>query len=369
MRRVITTASWVLTVEASHSVLTTNEAGMHIEEFPVLGVVADDYYECPKDAETADTLDNGILRLYTNANCMEWIHDVGTFPDTTHEIFFAGGTMVATASDGDTLVGRYMGQNDQHSGARDKLYRENCDVDWEPDFSILYTKNIFMHDLNPPADYKWYWWEMSKQVKFFKETAPDVYRHLVIKYVTVRRHDPPSWWPDHDPFTGYEDAYIGVAEDIDCPADTFEFMYASNTAGYDDVNDIAWHKGWDYTGAHPEYNDYYCGIALADGGMPGESAVPYGSYSVRNDVYLYPQGGWGWKEVPGCLPRRRSTQDLIPTTKPGSRWCWLLRPEAWVSFKNMLTVLVLLLHERERKADCRPYVETATGTLWLMWAI
>ncbi|MGB2979638.1 MAG: hypothetical protein WBC77_00110, partial [Candidatus Zixiibacteriota bacterium] len=191
-------------------ILTTNEAGQHIEKFPVLAVVADDYYECPVDSETVDTLDNGVLRLYANANCMEWIHDVGTFPDTTHKIFFAGGTMVATTSDGDTLVGRYMGQNDQHSGARDKLYREDCDVDWEPDFWILYTKNVFIHDLEPPADYKWYWWEMSKQVKFFKETAPDVYRHLVIKYVTVRRHDPPSWWPDHDPFTGYEDTYIGV---------------------------------------------------------------------------------------------------------------------------------------------------------------
>jgi len=281
-------------------VLTTNEGGMHVEEFPVLAVVADDYYECPKDAETADTLDNGVLRLYTNANCMEWIHDVGTFPDTTHEVFFAGGTMVAATSDGDTLVGRYMGQNDQHSGARDKLYREECDVDWEPDFSILYTKNIFMHHLDPPADYKWYWWEMSKQVKFFKETAPEVYRHLVIKYVTVKRHDPPSWWPDHDPFIGYEDTYIGVVEDIDCPADTFEYQRASNTAGYDDVNEIAWQRGWDYTGAHPEYNDYHCGIALADAGMAGESIVPYGSYNVRNDVYLYPQGGWGWKDGELC---------------------------------------------------------------------
>ncbi|MGB7061457.1 MAG: dockerin type I repeat-containing protein [Candidatus Zixiibacteriota bacterium] len=281
-------------------ILTTNEGGQHIETLPVLAVVADDYYECPVDSETVDTLDNGVLRLYTNANCMEWIHDIGTSPDTTHEVFFRGGTIVATACGGDTLVGRYMGHNDQHSGARDKLYREECDVDWEPDFWILYTKNIFMHDLNPPADYKWYWWEMSKQVKFFRETAPDVYRHLVIKYVTVRRHDPPSWWPDHDPFTGYEDTYIGVVEDIDCPADTSDYQHARNVAGYDDVHHIAWQRGWDYTGAHPEYNDYYCGIALADAGMAGESTVPYGSYNVRNDVYLYPQGGWGWKDGELC---------------------------------------------------------------------
>jgi hypothetical protein len=152
-----------------------------------------------------------------------------------------------------------------------------------------------MHDLNPPADHKWYWWEMSKQVKFFKETAPDVYKHLVIKYVKVRRHDPPSWWPDQTPFTNYEDTYIGAACDIDCPSDTSEEQ-AANQGGYDGVNHIAWQRGWDYTGAHPEYNDYYCGIALADGGTPGESAVPYGSHCVKNNRYLYPTPPWGWKD-------------------------------------------------------------------------
>jgi hypothetical protein len=281
-------------------VLTTNEGGMHMEELPVMAVVADDYYECPHEAETADTLDNGVLRLYTNANCQEQIHDIGTFPDTTHEVFFNGGTIIATTCEGDTLVGRYMGPNDQHSGAGDKLYRDECSVEGEPDFTILYTKDIFMHDLNPPADYKWHWWETSKQVKFFQETAPDVYKHLVIKYVTVRRHDPPSWWPGQDPFTSYEDSYIGVAEDIDCPADTFWGQRASNAAGYDEVNNIAWQRGWDYTDAHSEYNDYYCGIALADAGMSGESTIPYGSYNVRNDAYLYPQGGWGWKDGELC---------------------------------------------------------------------
>jgi hypothetical protein len=188
-------------------------------------------------------------------------------------------------------------REDRHAGVRDKLYTDECSQDWEPDFWLVYTKNVFMHDLEPPANYKWFWWELSKQIKFFKETAPDVYKHLVIKYVKVRRHNPPGWWPDQSPFTGYEDTYIGVAEDIDCPYDTLDSQNGRNYGGYDVANQIAWQRGFDYTGAHPQYNQYYAGIALADGGQPGESIVPYGSYCVRSDSSLYPQGGWGWDDA------------------------------------------------------------------------
>ena len=276
-------------------ILVTNEASKKIYYLPVQAVVAEDYYECPIDSETVDTLDNGVLRLYVNANCGEWIHDIGTFPDTVHEVFFAGGTIVATTSGNDTLVGRFM-DSDWHAGAQDKLYTELCEVDWEPDFWLVYTKDIFIHDLEPPMNPKWWWWEVSKQIKFFKETAPDVYKHLVIKYVTVKRKDPPTWWPDQTPFSGYEDTYIGVAMDIDCPWDTLGTQNGRNLAGYDDVNHIAYQVGWDWTGAHPEYNNYHCGIALADAGMSGEDIVPYGSYNVLTDEYLYPQDGWGWKD-------------------------------------------------------------------------
>jgi hypothetical protein len=268
----------------------------------VQAVAAHDYYECPIDPETVDTLENGVLKLHVNANCGEQIHDIGTFPDTTHEIFFEGGTIISTTSGNDTLVGRYM-REDRHAGVRDKLYTDECDVDWEPDFWLVYTKNIFIHDLNPPADYKWYWWELSKQIKFFKETAPDVYKHLVIKYVKVRRHDPPGWWPDQTPFTGYEDTYVGVAEDIDCPWDSSQGEPyvawqedATNEGGYDPVNHIAWQRGFG-SGEHPQYNDYYCGMALADADGEGpEGIVPYGSYCLKNNHYVYPHGGWGWDD-------------------------------------------------------------------------
>jgi hypothetical protein len=287
---------------AGNVILTTSEGGGETVCLPVLAVVSDDYYECPRDPETVDTLYNGVLEIHVNANCGEQIHDIGTFADTTHEIFWQGGTIVATTNGSDTLVGRYM-LDDRHAGVRDKLYTEECDVDWEPDFWLVYTKNIFMHDFEPPADYKWYWWELSKQIKFFKETAPDLYKHLVIKYVKVRRHDPPGWWPDQSPFTSYEDTYVGVVEDMDCPWDSSQGEpyvaweeNATNEGGYDPVNHIAWQRGFG-SGEHPHYNNYYCGIALADAGGDGpKGIVPYGSYCLKNNHYVYPHGGWGWDD-------------------------------------------------------------------------
>jgi hypothetical protein len=277
-------------------ILTTNEGGGKYDTMPVQAVVANDYYECPIDSATVETLDNEVLRLYTNANCEERIFDIGTFPDTIHEVFFDGGTIIATTREDDTLVGRYMGTNDHKAGVRDKLYTESCSPDWEPDFWIVYTKNIFLHKLNPPMNPKWFWWEMSKQIKIFKSTAPDPYKHLVIKYITVKRHNPPTWWPSQPTFTGYEDTYLGVAMDINCPSDTtIRGVNSVNFAGYDATNNIAYQRGFDYAGGHPEYNDYYCGIALAQG-RTGESTVPYGAYNVNNNEYLYPQNGWGWKD-------------------------------------------------------------------------
>jgi hypothetical protein len=281
--------------------VTLDEPAGTVYELPVQAVVADDYYECPKDPETVGTLYNGVLLLRVNANCGESLTDSASYPDTAHDIFFDGGTIIASSIGSDTLTGRFF-RDDRFAGARDKLYTDECSQGWEPDFWLVYTKNVFMHDFEPPADHNWYWWEMSKQIKFFKEDAPDLYKHLVIKYVDVRRHDPPNWWPDQTPFTGYEDTYIGVVEDMDCPCDSsggpepnVGDENALNEGGYDDVNEIAWQRGFGRAGEHPEYDNYYCGIALAYGGGGGGGATdPYGTYCVKNNVWVYPHGGWGW---------------------------------------------------------------------------
>ncbi|UCB53030.1 MAG: dockerin type I repeat-containing protein, partial [Candidatus Zixiibacteriota bacterium] len=290
---------------AGNVILTTDEAGGKVENLRAHAVVADDYYECPRDPETFDTLENDYLRLYVNANCQQWAHDIGWDVDTTHEVFFQGGTFVAVTDDpGDTLVGRYMGDNDMRAGAQDKLYSEQCEPDWEPHFWVLFTKEIYIEasHLPPPAHFKWWWWEVAKQVKFFKPGAPEEYQRIVIKYVKVKRQDPPVWWPDLSPFVGYNDTYIGFAMDVDAPFDSSgggePFVgdeNACNVPGYDPVKHIAYVSGFGRPTEHPEYNNYYAGIALAKG-APDEDTVPHGVNNVKNNYYLYPQSPWGWKD-------------------------------------------------------------------------
>ena len=282
--------------------LNTNEgvAGTTFT-LPVQAVAAEDYYECPKDPETVDTLYNGVLALFVNANCGEAIRDSASYPDTAHDVFFEGGTIIATTMGGDTLVGRYM-REDRHAGVRESF----CHFDGS-DYHVVHTSEIFIHDLEPPADYRWWWWEMSKEVVFFESNATDARKHIVIKFITVRRHDPPTWWPDQTPFAGYEDAYIGVAEDIDCPWDSSQGELnvtteenATNLGGYDAANEIAWQQGFG-SGEHPTYSNYYCGIALADADGDGpQTEIPYGTYCVKNNLHLYPQDGWGWKDGELC---------------------------------------------------------------------
>ena len=272
-------------------VVETNDPLRPRTELLVHAVVSEDYYECPRDPNTVAAVNNGVLELRMNANCQMEIDDIGTFPEV-HDVFFRGGAIVATTQGSDTLVGRFMCKNDWRAGAQDMLYKEQCDVSWEPDFWILYTKGIYIEatHLPPPSHSRWFWWEISKQVKIFKADAPDAYKHLVIQYVRVKRKDPPAWWPSQPPFGGYEDTWIGVAMDIDCPSVKDD----QNLADYDLANHIAYQIGFGVPPDHPEYNSYHAGLALADGGEPGESIVPYGSSNVRNDQFLYPQDGWGW---------------------------------------------------------------------------
>ncbi|HEX7402005.1 MAG TPA: hypothetical protein VF369_07485, partial [candidate division Zixibacteria bacterium] len=273
-------------------IIYSNDPDHPSTEMPVQAVVANDYYECPRDPVTYDTLENGALRFYVNANTQEWIHDIGTFPDTVQEIVYTGGPFVATTVSNDTLVGRFYGANDQHALAQVGLKLNSMYTD----FWLEYSWNVSIHNLNPPVDSTWWWFDILHESVFFKSTASDDLKHTVIKFVTAERHDAPGWWPTHPTFTGYEDTYIGMMMDIDCPYDSFAGQSARNRAGYDAVNNIAWQRGWDYTGAHPSYNDYYAGIALAQGSQPGESVVPWGTYNLRNDIYLYPQFPWGWKD-------------------------------------------------------------------------
>lgn len=290
--------------------ISTNEEGKKDYEIPIQAIVSNAYYECPIDPVTYDTLENGVLRMYANVNSGEWIEDLATKPDTTYLPFFLGGSITAMTQGTDTLVGKFqwdMGTNNgnQNAGAREKFYLKSY-----TDFQVLYTWNIFMHNLNPPAhDYNWWWWEMNKEIVFFKSSASDALKHTVIKYIAVERHDPPTWWPNPTTFAGYDTTYLGMSMDIDCPWDTFlvgtKNESGRNTAGYDSANNIAYQKGYGKVGEHPDYNNYYAGIALA---RTSAGLVPYGTHNMKNNTFLYPNGGWGWRE--GELYQLARTKNL-----------------------------------------------------------
>jgi hypothetical protein len=289
---------------AGHVNLTTNDPALAFVQIVVHAVVADDYYECPRDPATVDTVDNGSLVVRLVASCQMEMDDTITRTDTTYNTFFRGGAIVATTQGVDTLVGRWMGDNDLRSGTQDTLCRS--EISWDYDFWFRSTKEIFIEatHLSPPAHLKWWWWEIGKGVKVFKPDASDIAKRIVIQHVTVKRQDPPGWWPDLTPFTNYEDTYIGMAWDIDCPWDSADtdpptpFVgdeSATNLGEYDAANHIAYLIGF---GNHenPGYDDYYAGIALTDGSGPGESIVPYGAQIIKNNRYLYPTDPWGWKD-------------------------------------------------------------------------
>lgn len=273
--------------------------GYEEHTIPVHAVVAEDYYECPVDPETFDTVETSGARVYVNANSMEWIYDLASYPDTVHEVFFRGGSIVATSIDGYKAVGRFMGDNDWRAGVRDKLYTDWCEYHNDYDCHVVYTKNIFINSPpNPPYTYhcQWWGWEWSKMIKVCEMGD----RIIVIKYITVKEKGPPTWWPVADtpqgPYTWQGDTYIGMAMDIDCPCDTLGDENARNLAGYDQVNHIAWQQGWGRVEEHPEYNDYCAGMALADPAGDPLNYVPYASHNVKNNTYLYPQSPWGWDD-------------------------------------------------------------------------
>jgi len=196
------------------------------------------------------------------------------------------------------VVGRWYGDNDWRAGVRDKLYYAQC-TEGDTLCHLLYTKNIFIHyPPSPPYNFHdyWYWWEWSKVIKICELPNNE---KIVIKYIRVQRHNPPTWWPVADPpqgpYAGHGDTYIGMMMDFDCPYDTLSGESARNQGGYDAVNQIAWQRGYDYTGAHATYNNYYAGMALADTGAAG-NVTPYGAHVIKNNYYLYPQSPWGWKD-------------------------------------------------------------------------
>jgi hypothetical protein len=269
-------------------------------ELSLYAVCGNDYYECPRDTATFILEDNGKLKLWVCANSMEKVWHKWIEPEEKQQVIFSGGTIVATTTaEGDTVVGR-QDYRDVRTGARDTINQVQGYNDYSTkDYLIqkIYVKDTYIWTpyVDPPNDFKWWWIDIHKQVIMFHGlNCPDWKKDVIVKYIWIEFGHPPVWWPGYPlTYEGHRDIYLGHFADVDAPFD--DGCIGCNTAGYDEVREMVWlHGFYDDTlpEGHPEYEDFYVGLALTD--RDGAVVEPLGMQCVRNDSFLYPQGGWGW---------------------------------------------------------------------------
>jgi len=280
-------------------------------------VCSHDYYECDVAENTYIEKDNGKLGLWVCSNSGQQVWHRWIQPEENQQIIFYGGTFAATiAADdpSDTVIGR-QDYSDVYTGARDtmnrycgewKKYEEECMV------QKIHVKNTYIWKTRFPDALRWYWIDVYKQIFMFHDhptagPCPDWKKDIIVKYIWIKFSRPPLWWPTPGAYPGHGDIYLGHWADVDAPFD--DGCNGCNTAGYDDGREMVWLHGW-YNDtlppedAHPEYLDFYVGLAFTD--PSGAIVEPMGMQCVRNDSFLYPQDGWGW--------RTDQFYDLITTT-------------------------------------------------------
>lgn len=313
-----------VTVYVRYCIWTETEDTLEIKLYVVQ---SEDYYECARDSATFIEKDNGTLKLWACVNTSEELWDKRIEEEQREKVIFSGGVIVATTSDNDTVVGRQEFK-DMFTGARDTI-----NVVWssiphpfeEPECILqkVHVKNTYIwypKVINPATgDIKWWWIDLHKQIIFFKDRpgyeCPNWKKEQVIKYVWITYSQPPGWWPNPGTYQGHEDIYFGLFADIDAPYDTGCYIDGAsqtgcNSAGWDDSRKLIYQSGyWNRLAppdGHPEYANHYVGLALTD--PDGAVVNPYGVQDVPNDSFLYPQGGWGWKD--GELYQLASTQGV-----------------------------------------------------------
>jgi hypothetical protein len=258
------------------------------------------YYECRRDSSTYDITSSDVCSLWVCANTMQIVWDKRVVDDHGKALrtIYSAGTFVATTSypsGTDSVIGR---QEDNFTRAlpKDSLMTITGVDTYEPTCLIkkIYADRTFIWYLPPmipQTNPKWWWISINKQVIMFMDNGAQVCptwkKEQIIKRYWIKFALPPLWWPNPGSYPGHGDIYFGVYADPDCPADTGRG--SANTAGFDSTRMMLWQRGH-YNGAHPEYDDYYIGLAFTD--TLGQVVNPYAAKDVRNDTFIYPQSGW-----------------------------------------------------------------------------
>ncbi len=273
-------------------------------QLTLYAVCSHDYYECARLAATQITKDNGKLKMWVCANSAQKVWHKWIQPEDNQQVIFYGGTFVATiptVDPTDTVIGR-QDYREVYTGARDTINRYCGEWNrYEPECLVqkIHVENTYIWKVRMPGHYiRWYWIDIYKQIFMFHDhptagPCPNWKKDVIIKYIWIKFSRPPLWWPEPGEYPGHGDIYLGYFADVDAPFD--EGCNGCNTAGYDDPREMIWLHGFyndTIEEGHPEYDDFYVGMALTD--PSGAVVEPYGMQCVRNDSFIYPQGGWGW---------------------------------------------------------------------------
>jgi hypothetical protein len=296
----------VATITVTGCIGTEYEGTIEIELY---AVCSHDYYECDVAENTFITKDNGKLRLWVCSNSAQQVWANWIVEEDDQQVVFYGGTFAATIppdDPSDTAIGRQEYYN-RYTGARDTINRY-CG-EWkryEPECMVqkIRVENTYIWkvrvDTYPPS-IRWYWIDVYKQIYMFHDhptagPCPDWKKDVIVKHIRITFSRPPLWWPTPGAYPGHGDIYLGHYTDVDAPFD--DGCNGCNTAGYDDVREMIWlHGYWNDTlpaeDQHPEYEECYVGLAFTD--PSGGVVEPMGMQCVRNDTFLYPQDGWGFR--------------------------------------------------------------------------
>jgi hypothetical protein len=272
-------------------------------DVPLYAVCSNDYFECDRDPKTTFEDSNGVLKLWSCANTSQEVWDKRIYPVDRQNVIFSGAVVVGTKKDGRLIVGR-QDYRDVKTGARDTI---NLVTTTLPDGCVvkrLYSRNTYIWDPEPVPDYfPWYWIDIWKEIIFFDGGCPDWLKEQIIKIIWIDWSPPPKWWLNPGLYAGHDDIYFGYFADLDAPFDTGcqvdgASQTGCNSYGYDAVRKMVYQSGY-WNGfaspaGHPEYDDYYLGLALTN--RNGAVVDPYNVWDVRNDSFLYPNSGWGWKD-------------------------------------------------------------------------
>jgi hypothetical protein len=237
-------------------------------------------------------VDTAGMNLYTLTEPLNFIFDASPAVG-----YVVPGNAVPASAQNDTLVGRYIFEERYLQSAKP------LDIDTVPGLKTKKALGEFwpIRIQVPPEDQYWPWWkgQIQEHVMYSADTGStpnknEQYMALVV--LKLFHSTPPCWWVSLSPPATYPMTLLGMALDIDAPADSDSWNYP----GYDEALRMGSLAGYGpangaYSFAIAQRDTCYTSPYLKCWPNPGTLAQkdePYAMNILRNDVFVYPQNGY-----------------------------------------------------------------------------